>query len=389
MQLDFHYYATYCAAYLAGFKPADAKVIATASQFTDECTKTLLGAIGAPVAAATTQTNFELADTRTDPVGLQNITRIWSSFHFLPADLNADPGFGTKRYKNKYRLLCGPNGELVGDTLKLAHNKGLEAIGLSMHILADTWAHRYFAGTPSLVINNTNDHFFEYIVGENGEDTERRVTFRHSATASDDLEKDLYTSSMYQAGENSVMNLGHGRAGHFPDYSFAKYRYLPAWNCYNEIVKNNPEDYYKAFCQMIYAMKCLRRDEFDFAKDTYDFEAAEPYRREIEKILNKRQLIASEDWKKFGEKLSGEVICDYNRSLIIDEYKNAAPKEEQDTFIGRFTLAAMAQKSMVTAKIFNTGNLLAGFSVDFSRKGFSGIKDYMKLVEETGRSIKK
>ena len=25
------------------------------------------------------------------------------------------------------------------------------------------------------------------------------------------------------------MNLGHGRAGHLPDYSFAHYRYQPAW----------------------------------------------------------------------------------------------------------------------------------------------------------------
>ena len=28
-----------------------------------------------------------------------------------------------------------------------------------MHVLADTWAHRNFAGTPSLVINNTTGYF--------------------------------------------------------------------------------------------------------------------------------------------------------------------------------------------------------------------------------------
>ena len=41
----------------------------------------------------------------------------------------------------------------------------------------------------------------------------------------------------------------------------------------------------------------------------------------------------------------------------------------------------MAQKSMVTNKIFKSGNLLAGFSVDFDKKGFRGIRDFVKLVE--------
>ena len=36
---------------------------------------------------------------------------------------------------------------------------------------------------------------------------------------------------------------------------------------------------------------------------------------------------------------------------------------------------------MVTNKIFKSGNLTAGFSVDFSEKGFQGIKDFMELLE--------
>ena len=41
---------------------------------------------------------------------------------------------------------------------------------------------------------------------------------------------------------------------------------------------------------------------------------------------------------------------------------------------------------MVTNKIFSSGNDLAGFSIDFRKKGFGGIKDYMKLVRETRRT---
>ena len=70
---------------------------------------------------------------------------------------------------NKYRLICGPNGTLVKDIVELAKGKPLQSVGIAMHVLADTWAHRNFAGTPSLAINNTNDEFYEFITDEEGE----------------------------------------------------------------------------------------------------------------------------------------------------------------------------------------------------------------------------
>ena len=52
---------------------------------------------------------------------------------------------------------------------------------------------------------------------------------------------------------------------------------------------------------------------------------------------------------------------------------------------GRFTIAALAQKSMVTNRIFTSGNRLAGVSVDFNKKGFRGIRDFRKLAKEYER----
>ena len=86
-------------------------------------------------------------DVNTDIVGLQTITRIWASFHFLPYDLYAEKKKCGKRYRNKYRLICRPNGDLLVDTVTLAKDKGLPAAGIAMHILADTWAHQYFPGS--------------------------------------------------------------------------------------------------------------------------------------------------------------------------------------------------------------------------------------------------
>ena len=205
---------------------------------------------------------------------------------------------------NKYRLICGPNGDLLVDTVELAKGRPLQSVGIAMHVLADTWAHMNFAGTPSYVINNTDYEFYElFKSGDTYE--EKQITFRHSTSAPDDPENSIYTNSLLQNSENSIMNLGHGRAGHLPDYSFARYRYLPAWGEYRDIVKDNPSDYFRAFCQMIHAMKYIRGDVPSFEKDTYDFDAVSKYEDRIKEILEKRQLNACGDWKKFGEELSG------------------------------------------------------------------------------------
>ncbi len=366
MQEDFHYYATYCAAFLAGYSHEECLDICYSAQFVDDCSRTLLYKIKAPLIAATTQLQLELMDARTDLLGLQDITRIWASFHFLPKDLYAEKKGRTRRYMNKYRLICGPNGELLSDTVNLARGKGLQAVGIAMHVLADTWAHAYFAGTPSLVINNTDYDFYELFPEGDGY-LEKPVKFRHSTTTPDDLNSSIYTNSIFQTSENSIMNLGHGRAGHLPDYSFIRYKYLPAWGDYEAIIKDNPSDYMKAFCQMIYAMKYIRGDIDSFETDTYDYKAIEPYRDRIKSIIEKRQLNASADWKAFGEDLSGEKIDDYDLEKYQIEYEIVPKSMRRDCFISKFTSAAIAQKSMITNRIFASGNRLAGFSRERER----------------------
>ena len=384
MQKDFHYYATYCAAYIAGYSHEESLAIGYSAQFVDCCSRSLLTKLNGPTSAATTQLQLEMMDAKLDPVGLQNVTRIWASFHFLPGDLYAEKNRVSRMYRNKYRLICKPNGSLVKDTVKLAKDRSLQAVGIAMHVLADTWAHQNFAGTPSLVINNTDFHFFELLDG--GE--RRRIEFRHNPAIQDDLDGSIYTNSLYQAQENSVMNLGHGRAGHLPDYSFVRYAYLPAWADYEEVIKDNPSDYYHAFCQMIYAMKYLRGVHSDFETGLYDMDAISQWDTEIRQILLKRQLDSCEDWKTFGEKLSGQEIPDFDINQYQQEYMDAGKASKDSTFLGQFVLAALAQKSMVTNKIFKSKNLLAGFSVDYLDKGFQGIRDFRKLIEWTERGEK-
>lgn len=382
MQIDFHYYATYCAAAIAGYDHEESLAIAYSAQFVDCCSRTLLAKIGAPAHAATTQLQTELLEARTDIAGLQDITRIWASFHFLPGDLNAHRERRcSRRYLRKYRLICDTNGELLVKTVELARGKGLQAAGLAMHVLADTWAHRYFAGTPSLVINNTGYYFYEIYPDGDGF-SERRIEFNHNPSSPDVPDKCVYTNSLYQGNENSIMNLGHGRAGHLPDYSWARYRYMPAWGDYREVIKNNPSDYLHALCQMVYALKCLRDPEGRFETDKYDAEAVSPWTGEITEILQKRQIDSCADWKSLGEKISGHEIEDFDIGKYQQEYVQADASGKNSTFLGKFILAALGQKSMVTNMIFRSGSLLAGISIDFSKSGFRGIKDFRRLIEE-------
>ena len=332
MQMDFLYYATYCAAFLAGYPHEESLDIAYSAQFVDCCTRTLLSKLKAPLSAATTQLQLEMMNARTDLVGLQDITRIWASFHFLPGDLYAPVKKAARVYKYKYRLICNPNGSLLVDTVKLAKGGSLQAVGIAMHVLADTWAHSYLAGTPSLVINNTSSYFYELLPGENGY-TERLVDFHHSPGSPDDLEKGIYNNSIYQGSESSIMNLGHGRAGHLPDYSFIRYKYLPAWGNYEEIIKDNPHDYYYSFCQMVYALEYLRGLIPHFETDRYAFQAVSPYEEEIRQILEKRQPDACADWKALGEKLSGESIGDFDLDKYQAEYMELPESEKNRSFL--------------------------------------------------------
>lgn len=364
MQKDFHYYATYCAAYLAGFSHDECMDICYSAQFVDCCSATYLSKIGAPRSAATTQLQLELMSAGSDILSLQNITRIWSSFHFLPGDLYAYRAGCTGIYLSKYRLICKPNGMLLAATVRNAMGRSLQAAGIAMHVLADTWAHQNFAGTPSLVINNTDDYFYEIMPLDDAYD-EHRITFRHSTTLKDDPDEHIYVNSPYQGSEHSIMNLGHGRAGHLPDYSFIRYKYLPAWGDYEEIVKDNPADYLRAFTQMIYALKYLRRGSGSFEVGRYDTDAMIPHRAQIEGIIRKRQTDSCDDWRSFGQSLSGCEIEDFDIDKYQAEYMQAENASRRDeTFLGRFLTAALSQKSMVTHEIFTSGNLLAGFSID-------------------------
>lgn len=372
MNADFHYYATYCASIIAGYTSKEALRIAYSANFVDCCTRTILKKCKAPLSAATTQSQMELADFYNNIFGRQEITRIWASFHFLPGDLYAPINHGCKRYKNKYRLICKPNSELLLDTVNLAKNGSLEAIGIAMHILADSWAHANFAGTPSLVINNVDKNFFEIV-----DEKEYQINFIHNPVNGDNINERTYSSTIYTNSENDIMNLGHGRAGHVPDLAFIKYKYLPAWGDYNFIIKDNPSDYFNAFAQMVEALRFLKDEKDSFSLNSYD--PLDKYKEKLKTILHTRKESLEEEWKQFAYELSKVKIDEFNVDLYANEYIKTKNKEE--TLFNNFIYHALKQKSMVVNRIYKSNNHLAGYSIEYNGGSFVGLKDYWKLIE--------
>lgn len=268
MNKDFHYEGTYCAAIEAGFEEKEARIIAKAAQAVDDCTESFLRKKGVfDVGVITMETDvldvFKELEKK-DIERLREIRKVWIPFHFLPGNLNGEVEYtGEKFYKDKkffterdeedFRCLCLHNSELVfamlEDTKKaykdfattdkegnsVEREKMLYLIGVRIHVLADTWAHEFFAGTPSWWINNTTD--FHKI---------KPNTLLNELGTPNGV-------SMY-----SIYYLGHGRAGHYPDYGFLTYTYQPQWKRKGErISKGNTVSFELAYAQMVDAMEYI------------------------------------------------------------------------------------------------------------------------------------
>ena len=131
---------------------------------------------------------------------------------------------------------------------------------------------------------------------------------------------------------------------------------------------------------MVRALRYLHGEIPSFNIGEYDTELVRPWEEEIRSILAKRQPDSCADWRKLGEKLAGTEPELFDLEKYQNEYLSAAEEERDRTFLGAFFLAAMAHKSMVTNRIYRSGNRLAGFSVDYNGKRLRGIRDFRSLL---------
>lgn len=323
MNMDFHYYATYLAARLAEFPAKEAAVIAYAAQYVDDLSSAELDRKLLPGLRRVTPTveKYETIVQKNviaTQAAIRESEEIWSGFHFLPGNISRkDPkrGYTGKRswgrgfWKYTYgaeeecafSMLCLPNSELseqmINDTCRY-HGEVffLELIGIRMHVLADTWAHSYFAGTPNWWVNEVAESA-EYL--KESVNTEKRF--------------DPYLKTPPAGAFHSYAYLGHARIGGIPDAPYMCYSYRPQWS-ESRIIKNNRSDFMKAFSQMVSALKCIR-SRSHYKKDSYEAVPKQIEDRIIEIFQDVKYTVetASAKWRSLiGEQYPDEDIEEYD-----------------------------------------------------------------------------
>lgn len=294
MNIDFHYYGTYVAARLAGYDFDSAGTIAYAAQYVDDSDEDSLkdglnryiinDFTPNPTIQGLTdmmKKNFDWSEG-----ALNSIKDIWVPFHFLPGNYGNNPDIkqyhgpmgdrGTlfswnydEESEKQFKLLCKPNSLLVGsminDVIKnhLQKDYTLQIAGLRMHVLADTWAHMFYAGFPEWFINNVSGDVYQ--VNGTGKTVVKWRRVWPWADSTDIIAGESATPDMLSY--NSVVYLGHGRMGHLPDYPWLTYQYRPQWSD-TDITKNNTSYFLSALKQMTYALTCIKNGT-EFSVDTY------------------------------------------------------------------------------------------------------------------------
>jgi hypothetical protein len=207
MQIDFHHAVIYVLSRLAGFSPDESEIVSYSSQYVDDAT--IHGVIRFNNNAMYTRVSsaHKMIDLH-NTVGAENY-RVWVPFHFLPGNgglkAGEDPEGGFIK-----KLVCYPDSYVAEEMLSYCiadqgKPYGLHRLGITMHVLADTFSHQGFAG----VIHKIND-----VVRL---DSDIRI---ESPRFFKDLLERLKTLFIDRA-----LPLGHGAALACPDLPYLKWAY--------------------------------------------------------------------------------------------------------------------------------------------------------------------
>lgn len=299
MDVDFHYYATFAAARFAGWNKQEAETIAYSAQFVDEFNMSY-GSSSNPWCFTTSQLSLpKLGAFRVDynQKGIIKIRPrrtvqstaecmkslhirkdIWIPFHFLPGNYGKKNERDPRHIKREgcsnknFDLLCRPLSPLaiamINDLLDfnknhdgINHDYLLQLVGLRMHVFADTWAHQDFVGNGVKAINDCLGYYNFIEKGECLEQLNWDVPIWKD-------DKNLGYAPNVQLPR---AYLGHGRLGHFPDYSWCRYYYSPAWmqagrsinpnssaNNVKMLVRDNPVVFQTAFFELVKVLYALK-----------------------------------------------------------------------------------------------------------------------------------
>lgn len=328
MQIDFHYYATYCLARSAGIKKKAAQTIAHTAQYVDDSTARIIDdhPDGSRVVAVATahhsmdfRRNLDQDDQR----------YVWVPFHFLP---------GGKGKTFTEKMVCRKNSKIAQEMVQHHLNQihlpyFLELAGITAHVYADTFAHYGFSGISSrrnriegsTIRIDPSSELIETLLGKKlGEFFEKYGEQGGLLTN--------IRSLISSVGEIGSGALGHGAVSVYPDQPFLKwsFEYEHAnMTMRRRAYHDNPQTFLEA-CHNIHDMfRLLAHRHY---KKILDAKAAKPF-SEIRDTL--KEIIAVEE-NKFGRievwKAAAKAGKLYNKKETIPIYDPHKWEKQRDNF---------------------------------------------------------
>lgn len=251
MQIDMHYYGTYCMARAAGMARDKAQIAATAAQYVDENVQRAPVTFTDGARLARTPTAHHMTDEKSN-IDPDDQRDVWVPFHFLPGN-DASPK-GDSHYGE--RLKCRKDSEparamvlevlerLPGDT------QGLERLGVTAHVYADTFSHFGFSGVSSSR-NSVVGSSFRFPAAD-PETTENLHGIAKKFFSRFKKEASVIAGIKSWFAETATASLGHGSVATYPDLPYL------AWGFdYEETGDKEDRDNHANFldaCESLYGL---------------------------------------------------------------------------------------------------------------------------------------
>ncbi|MFH1349899.1 MAG: DUF6765 family protein [Pseudomonadota bacterium] len=202
MQKDFHFYATYVLCRCNGMSPDDSKIVAYASQHTDDAAydHALSFKNGGRFQQVLSAHRF----LHPDAFSLDAQYKIYVPFHFIP-------GIRGKGFQEN--MVCMENSESAQQMVReISTLKGkpylLHRFGIALHAYADTWSHHSFSGLQT----DINDIEDIHVVNESRAGIAK-----------------IFRDFLRGVTEALIPHIGHAETATLPDEPYREWRFYQVY----------------------------------------------------------------------------------------------------------------------------------------------------------------
>jgi hypothetical protein len=367
LDIDMHYYGTYALARAAGIRADAARVIATAAQFVDDAIgskEAIVHPDGARFRSETTSHHpFSLAGVIQNN-NLDDQQLVWVPFHFLPG------GDGDTQSQ---KLICRKDSKFAREMVRhhlVESSKfyGLELMGITAHVYADTFAHYGFSGVSSRV----NRVVAASIRPQNAPDgTGMLDRFLKKFGVQNAFDNFCIRVSSMVATKWTTLDpaatgaLGHGAVATFPDQPYLRWSYdyeMPAYSGMPCMSRNNAQDYEEGAAALHRMFRDFAAHDERFYSDWAGLDFEKDLRLRVRQIfaVEKPSQDRSDIWKaavtagQFTSK-PGETIPPYDPMAWQTEIEELRflPSAQDATSVPsyRFSRAAAAHRDYVLMEL--------------------------------------